>query len=162
MKFIRTTFRFVAVLLALTVGLTSMGFAVHVHYCQGKAVSVALFGQANHCNEQQAVPHGCKLEHHSQLAPDGQKRTCDQSCSADEKACCKDKVLLLQDRQDKVIKALESEEVNKALPLPVFAPLPNLYQRILPVFFEKQRALVIYFSPPILRDIPVLVQAFLF
>ncbi len=161
-KFIRRTFRFVAVLLAFIVGLTSMGFALHVHYCQGKAVSVALFEQADHCGKQQRAPHACQLEQGKQLAPALQKRSCDQACSIGERACCKDEVFLLQDQQDKAIKVLEAEGASKALPLPVFAPMPNSDQCALPVFFEKERAPIVYLSPPILRDIPVLIQSFLF
>ncbi len=131
--------------LTLLVLVSSTGISVGMHICGGELRDVSFFG----------AEADCPMEQQKQKLP---------AChapqqSADDDACCQDHKVILE-RHDaasehKAITFNKLQDIKfiaavKAVILQLFAPEADL-----------KPTYALYESPPIARDIPVLVQSFL-
>ncbi|WP_345158085.1 HYC_CC_PP family protein [Pontibacter saemangeumensis] len=143
MKFFR---RIVLFSLALLVLVSSTGFSVGMHLCAGEVRDLTFYGEATECLM-------------------GQKKETLPPCHAPEKekapqsSCCEDHQL--------VVERLDMASDSKALVLIKKLDLKFIaaVKAVILQLFGHQEGLksayALYTSPPIARDIPVLVQSFL-
>lgn len=143
-------YRIVALMMALLMFVTSTGFAVDMHYCQGQLKTFALIGEAKSCHE---VTNPAKVcHHHAQVQQDN------DSAPQQTNDCCNNIKYVVQSDLDKqtqsihlsLIKDIEHFMMSFVL---VFAGLDVL-----------QTATTDYlnYKPPLLqRDLPVQLQTFL-
>lgn len=83
------TYRIIAFSLALLMFMTSVSFAVDMHYCQGNLKSFSLFGKAKNCHEMAQAKAACP--HHAKVAT-----TTELGCSISKKDCCENKTFYFQ------------------------------------------------------------------
>ncbi len=148
--------RIKAGLLAILMFLTSTGFAVDFHYCQGQLKNLSLWGKAKTCQEMASGSHCHKKEKKSCHSTPTQS-----SCHAeksDHKGCCENELAFIQMDADYGI----SEYVHFNAPTITFvsAFISTFY-----LDFLESEILIpdhTYYKPPIPdRDIIVLIQSFL-
>lgn len=145
---LHSTYRLIALFLALLMFTTSAGFAIDMHYCQDELKSYRLFGEAENCHEKaKAYPHHPKME----VKKEG--------CAMEREGCCHNETLLLQADQDQSTQSFEYS-VNKPLQLFLAAYFIAFHTDLQP---GNTRATdFLHYKPPsIHRDIPVLIQSFL-
>lgn len=154
MKFLKSTYRLIALVMACLMFFTSVGFSMNLHYCGGALKSVGFFGKAKTCHdmvsEKDAVMKNCP--HHKKMLADK------MDCSED-RDCCSNKTVLFQSDQDQQVQ--NSEFV-------LGKQLQQFVAAYVAVFFSNDFSLdregvafALYIPPLIARDIPVLHQTFL-
>ena len=148
MNTISSTYRFIALFLAVLMFITSVGFTVDMHYCGGQLKSFSFIGKAKSCHEQAVV----QCPHHKKMMAQNPNKT------VDTRNCCNNKTLHFQADQDK-----EIQNYN----LKVIQPLQHFVTTFVTVFFndriiEKETPVFAHYKPPLIsRDISVLIQSFL-
>jgi len=86
MKKLSYTYRFIALFMAAMVFLSSVGFSLDMHLCQGELRSVSLLGKAKNCYELAGYdsPQSCSKHKKTKAT------TSATGCSLVKKECCKD------------------------------------------------------------------------
>ncbi len=150
MKMCKTN-RIISCLMACLMLLSSTGFSIDLHYCQGNLKSFSLLGKAKSCHE---ISNSCKQK----------KMTCHASASKQDevgkckKDCCQNKSIEISpdvDRQKIPIEKLASSQSQFILAFVAAFVLEesSLWQ----CFIPHQN-----YVPPFLdKDIPILIQSFL-
>ncbi len=148
MHSINKTYRIISLTLALLIFISSVGFSIDMHYCQGQLKSISFVGKAKSCHEMDAPSAMQNCPHHKKMLAD----------KTDKKGCCDDRTVLVQSDIDK---NLQNAEIHTS---------PQLEQCIIAyvsVFLLGNQLAhstpnYTHYKPPILiRDIPVLIQSFL-
>ncbi len=158
------TYRFIALTLAFLIFVTSGSFAIDVHYCGGQIKSFNLFGKAALCSEDMqeiSSPEKEDCDHHCHMTTES-----DHTCSSSEEEendCCQNKTFYFQSDQDQQLC------VPANISLVPTDLVPQFIMAYAAVFFgcdfssQRDEFSLIQYSPPLIyRDIPVLVQSFLF
>lgn len=153
MNKISSPYRIIASLLAFLMLLTSVGFAVDMHYCQGQLKSVSLFSKAKPCHEKTAKAPMKKCPHHQKMmAQEGDS-------SFDIKDCCSNQTFHFQFDQDQEIPTADlmlSKDSQQFIIAYLAVFLTNYFN------IESDSPSFTQYKPPlILKDIPVLIQSFL-
>lgn len=152
MNSINSTYRFIALFLALLIFTTSVGFAVDIHYCQGELKTVSFFGKAKSChNMANATPMKNCPQHQKMLKQS-------ENCSVDTQDCCGNKTLHFQSDQDKVLQTVDFT-LNKQLQQFVATYVVVFFS--INSFKKVSTPFIFYKVPLIIRDIPVFFQSFL-
>lgn len=153
MNKISYTYRFIALTLAFLMLFTSVGFAVDMHYCQGKLKSVSFFGKAKTCHEMSDTASMKNCPHHQKIME--QK----EGCSIDKKDCCSNKTVYFQSDQDQQVQTSDFV-VSKQLQQFVIAYVAAFFTNDFSI--ESDAVSFVLYKPPLIsRDIYVLVQSFL-
>ncbi|NEM98475.1 HYC_CC_PP family protein [Pontibacter burrus] len=137
--------RIILLTLTLLVLVTSTGLSVGLHFCAGDIRDLSFLGQAAEC----------PMEQQKEALPACHKPA---DTSTDED-CCNDHKLVIE-RQDNISDS-KSIQLTK---LPDYQFLAIVHAVVLQLYFPKvtlKPAYALYTSPPVVRDIPVLVQSFL-
>ena len=133
--------------MALLMFITSIGFAIDLHYCQGDLKSVSFFSEAKKCHDMVAMTN---CSHHQKQQEQS------QSCP-EEEGCCQNETFQFQPDHELTIQTFEFV-VNKQLQHFLTAYVIVLINQ----FDEENPITHTYYKPPLIRrDIPVLVQSFL-
>jgi len=136
-------YKIFSLVMALLILITSVGFSLDIHYCNGQLKSVSFFGKAKSCHDN-SVQKSCS--HHKELQKDND--------------CCENRTFVFQSDLDKDLD-------SKVFTLPVTKELSsfivaftivslNLYPK-----FETNIIESYYSNPIIHRDIYVLFETFL-
>jgi hypothetical protein len=152
MSLIRRT---ILLTLSLLVLMSSIGLSVGMHLCGGAIQDLALFHAAAVCPmEQKQAPLPC----HKQDESSHQDADDHQSAGGDM-SCCQDNLIVV----DGVDTALTAKAALsfKTPDLQLIAVFQSAFLFLIPQEEAPQPTYLSYASPPILRDIPVLVQSFL-
>lgn len=143
--------RITAISMALLMMLSSTGFSMDVHFCQGQIQGISLFGKAKSCHEKQETPpcHQTKKScHHKE---DGISKT-------DKDNCCHNETVVIE-KSDLDATTTQLTTV-KDIPLDFVAAYIAVY-----VFnYSVQADFLPYaqYKPPLPdRDVQVLYQTFL-
>lgn len=150
MKSISSTYRFVALSLALLMFFSSVSFAVDMHYCQGQLKSLSFIGKAKNCHEMASQMANCP-HHQQQMATVA-------ACEMEDKDCCQNKTWYFN---------LDQDQVNQTADFLVTAQWQQFIIAYVAVFFQNQsspkevRYWTQYKPPLIPRDLPVLFESFL-
>ena len=148
---INKTYRIISLTLAFLMFTTSVGFAVDMHYCQGKLKSFSFTGKAKSCHDRVDAAQMTNCPHHKKMMKQS------KNCSIDKKDCCDNQVQRFQSDQDQVIQTFDL--TNKQLHQFVIAYVAVFFNTNL---FETDTPSFISYKPPlVLRDIYVLIQSFL-
>ena len=127
--------------MAMFVLILSISHSISFHFCGGEIQSMAVFGQAQQCQEHDnACDHG------------GTNQT-----SINDKGCCEDTTLLL-DSYKYPSKKVETVIVQNSF---IFLPVADLVQEFNPFVGLTFNHFLHYRPPLIERDIIILVQTFL-
>jgi len=102
----KNIYRFLALNLALLMLLTSLGFHLDAHFCQGKLKSLSLFGKAKNCYE---LAGGMTKETCSKHVQDHSEVPGDQ---VNQKACCTDHSLYVQSQQNPVNVSFDAQTIE--------------------------------------------------
>jgi hypothetical protein len=116
-----------------------------MHLCGGKLRDLSFFGQAPACpmeQKQSALPP-------CHAPPEDQK----------QKQCCEQHQLVLQGIDE--VSNTKTQHLTKAPELKVLAAVQAFIRHFMAPAGDPKPAYALYASPPIARDIPVLVQSFL-
>jgi len=151
MTFLRSTYRLIALMLAFLMFFSSAGFAMDMHFCQGKLKSVSFFGKAKTCHDM-ADNTMKNCPHHKKMM--AEKKGC-----SEDKNCCSNKTVHFQSDQDHQLQTADFV-VTKQLKQFVIAYVSVF----LGEDFDLKREVIAFarYKPPLIpRDIPVLHQAFL-
>ena len=154
MNSLRSIYRFTALVLAFLMFFTSTGFAVDMHYCQGKLKSISFLGKAKTCHEiaskDNAPMKNCP--HHAKMM--AEKKGC-----SEDKNCCSNKTVHFQADQDQQVQNFDFV-VSKQLQQFVIAYLEAFLN--LDLHVEENAIPFAYYKPPLIkRDILTLNQSFL-
>ena len=148
----RTYQRIIPLTLAFLMLMTSVSFAVDMHYCNGKLKSVSLFGKAQTCHEKTIANKTSTCSHHQKT----QKQSNDDEI--DKNDCCENKTTIIQ---------ADDDRTKSDLTVPTLQQLQQFAIAYILVFhakitIDKQSIQEFsYLSPFISRDIYVLSEAFL-
>ena len=151
-KFNRTYQRIVALTLAFLMLMTSVSFAVDMHYCKGELKSVSLFGKAKTCHEKAVKQDKSTCPHQQKM----QEQANDDKM--DKNDCCENKTTIIQ---------ADDDRAKSDLVTPTFQQLQQFVIAYVIAFHaeittDKQSIQDIsYQSPLISRDIYVLSETFL-
>jgi hypothetical protein len=144
---LKPTYRIVALCLALLMLVTSAGLSLDIHFCQEQIRSVSVFGAAKGCNGKDSARMSCA---HRDLVDD-------QQPVLGKGKCCDNRKYLIQSHQNQVLPAMaNADDVQHQ----VFALNPSSVMRP-NVAIVRSIMIDRYRPPPLIRDIPVLVQSFL-
>ncbi len=133
--------------LTLLVLVSSTGMAVGLHICGGELRDVTFFGAEADCP--------MEMEQPVKKAP-----ACHTPASfADDAACCADHQVLVE-RHDVAAKH-KAISLTKLQDIQLIATLKAVVLQWLAPETDLKPAYALYTSPPLARDIPVLVQSFL-
>lgn len=142
--------RFIAIMLALLVLVSSTGYSITAHLCHGKAVSYSLFGQPADCGagEEDALEEHCE---HAEIADNP-----GTSCQTQE--CCTN--------ESRFFKGLDTAVQVTAKHLTdsfaFIVPGPAQWPVLAPIIFTTtvKPPLADYRPPERTRDLPVLLHVF--
>jgi len=138
--------------LALVMFVTSMGFAVDLHYCKGQLKSFSFLGKAETCHEMSKTTPAKSCPMHAKLVQD------EDGCSMEMKDCCDNKVLYIQSDQDQKVPTYNFE-IDRSLDQFVVSSVLLYFNEFLG---DVASPLVSQYKPPLLlRDVLVLIQSFL-
>ena len=127
--------------MAVLMFITSISFAMDIHYCKGELKSLSIFGKAKSCHEQKATP---TCPHHAKMQQ-----------QQDDNNCCDNETTFVQADIDKVFSTLELTDLQ---------PFVLVFTQVfyLEYSFEQQVLAFEHYKPPLIaQDIPILVQSFL-
>ena len=145
MKFYRQV---ILLTLTLLVLVSSTGMAVGLHICGGALRDITLFGAAADCpmeQEQQQKTPPCHA-------------TGDHDATDDE-ACCLDHEVVVE-RSD-ATSGHDTITLSKNIDIKFIAAVQAVILKLFAPEADIKPTFALYESPPIARDIPVLVQSFL-
>lgn len=111
MKLKSNTYRFVSLLLALLVLVSSVGYTANLHYCKGQLKSFSLLGKAKQCHEAPAMAMA-NCPHHQKMMAEK------MACGEEQKNCCDSETLLFQSDTDKQVQ--QHAELQLSAPLQYF------------------------------------------
>ena len=140
-------FRAISGILAVLMFSTAAGCTLDVHYCQGHIKSFGVFGKAKGCSRIGSAAMTC--------AHDDDKGEADHS-AFERTRCCDNRLFYLQSQLDQVVQSSEITPDRQHISS-VPAHPHVFYKQVSP----SARILSRYRPPPLLRDIPVLMQTFL-
>ncbi len=149
----RTYQRIIALTLAFLMLVTSVSFAVDMHYCNGELKSVSFFGKAKTCHEKVVTNKKIACPHHQKM-----QAASNNSDEMNENDCCENKTTIIQ---------ADDDQVNSHYPVPTTPQLQQFVIAYILAFHaqittDKQSIQEIsYLSPLLSRDIYVLSEAFL-
>lgn len=152
MSLINRTYRSIALILALLMFTTSVGFAVDMHYCQGQLKSVSFFGKAKSCHEMAdaASRKNCTL--HKKMKEQN------KGCSIDKNGCCENETQYFHSDQDQKTQGFDitlSKQLQQFVVAYTFVFIVHTPANTNNLTFS-------FYKPPLIeRDIPVLIQSFL-
>ena len=113
------TNRILSLVMAMLLFVSSSGFSIDLHYCQGQLKSFSLLGEAKSCHQQLEKDHCKKQRKACHTAPSNQKEL--GNCKKD---CCSNKTIEVEPNEEaKKLQSLElSQEQVKFLAafVPVF------------------------------------------
>ncbi len=150
MRPVNNTYRATALMLAILMFCTSAGFSLDIHYCQGKAKTFSVFGSAKGCSALETTRVACLHQRgvSARLAPVAMER----------KGCCENRHFLFQSHQAQVTPATQIVR-SPSLDQSAILDVANVFRSI--VVGAQIIDFCRYEPPPLLRDIPVLMQVFL-
>ena len=134
--------------LTLLVLVSSTGMAVGLHICGGALRDITLFGAAA----------DCPMERELQQETPPCHATGDHD-EADDEACCLDHKVLLE-RSD-ATSGHDTITLSKTLDIKFIAAVQAVILQLFAPQADIKPTYALYESPPLARDIPVLVQSFL-
>jgi hypothetical protein len=137
--------RILLLTLTLLLLVSATGMSVGLHLCGGKVRDLSFFGQAT----------DCPMEHKEQALPPCHAPKEDQS---PEKKCCEQHQLVLDSIEEAT--GNQAQLLTKTQELQVLAAVQVLIRHLWAPATGPKPAYALYASPPIARDIPVLVQSF--
>ena len=144
-----------AVSMALLIMISSTGLAVDMHFCQGKLKSINFFGEAKSCHEI-AINDVISCKHHQGTM----KNTQEDNYTKSKKECCENKFIYLQldqDQQTYTNEIVLNQQLKQFLTAFQIVFLSGFDHIIVNVVAQK------HYKPPLIpKDIPVLIQSFLF
>ncbi|GAB3833693.1 MULTISPECIES: HYC_CC_PP family protein [Pontibacter] len=140
----KTLHRIILLTLALLVLVSSTGVTVGMHLCAGEIRDLSFYGQAE----------DCPMEQMKETLP-----PCHIPQDTKEKSCCEDHQFVVE-RLD-IASDTKALALNKTLDLKFIAAVKVVILQLFALQDELKPAYALYTSPPIARDIPVLVQSFL-
>lgn len=141
-------YKFICISLIGLVVLSTMSFAMDMHFCQGNWRSSSFLGKAKSCFELQMC---CQKE----------KSACSIEPTADaakHKDCCENKTLEIEDTDQVISSSVVDFNAGKIL------QLTALFEHLQCSFKERLRFFQSYpkfHPPPLNRDLTVLIQSFL-
>lgn len=141
--------RTILLTLSLLVLLSSSGFSMGVHFCGEVLQNWALFHKAEACPMEQQKPLPCH----------GGKQEAPAKQAADDMDCCEDN-LVVADGVDDAVTSKDPASLKKPQ-MPLLAVLHTALLFLQAQAVTEQAVFSSYFPPPLIRDIPVLVQSFL-
>ena len=150
--FNRTYQHIIPLTLAFLMLMTSVSFAVDMHYCNGKLKSVSLFGKAQTCHEKAVDNEKPTCPHHQKMKEQS------NGDEIDKNDCCENKTTIIQ---------ADDDHTKSDLVVPTLQQLQQFVIAYILVFHakittDKQSIQEFsYLSPFISRDIYVLSEAFL-
>ena len=151
MTFIRSTYRFIALMMAFLMFFSSAGIAMDMHFCQGKLKSVSFFGKAKTCHDM--------AEGAIKNCPHYKKMMADKKGCSEDKNCCSNKTVHFQSDQDQQIQN-SNFVVSKQLQQFVIAYVAVFISNDFNIEYETIP--FAHYKPPLIqRDIPILNQSFL-
>jgi len=134
--------------LAFLVFVTSTGLAVDVHYCQGHIKTVNVFGKAKGCSDLEMIVRSCAHQ--------------DENTAGDtlgRRKCCENAMQYFQPNQNQFSQSSNSVSSVHAQ----FHPVQSVVVTYTNLIVDHQTSVFsCYKPPPLQRDIPVLLQNFLF
>jgi hypothetical protein len=130
--------------------LTSIGFSIDMHYCQGKLRSYSFIGKAKSCHTVDEAKITCPFHQKIAAKPKG--------CELDKKDCCSNKTLHFQLHQ--VQKAHEADYAFQSH-LPSLLVPATVFSWHTPDWTDSKPAFAFYKPPLITKDQVVLKQSFL-
>lgn len=146
------SYRIVALLMALLMLVSSTGFSIDLHYCQGNLKSFSLFGTAKSCHDKADTKHckrkemTCKAEKIEQV-----KDNCHKNC------CSNKKIEIDADDTQKITAQKLSKPQIQFISLFIEHFVLALNKTRFPNDSPHQN----YIPPLLNKDIPVLIQSFL-
>lgn len=152
MKF-NKTHRIISLLMAMLVLVSSTGFSVDLHFCQGEVKSFSLLGKAPSCHEKLDKKHCNKQQKSCHTAPANQDDL--KHCKKD---CCSNQTIKVEHNDE--AKKLQTIELSQKQ----IKFISAFIQGFLLEKTDLSKAIVphLNYVPPLLsKDIPVLVQSFL-
>ena len=138
-------------MMAMLVLLSSTGFSIDLHYCQGQMKSFSLFGKAKSCHEQMEKGH-CKKKKKACHAPlQDQIEKC-------KKDCCSNKTIKVESNDD-------AKKVQRIKIAPLQTQMLTTFVQVFLLDKTKLNKVIIphlnYVHPLLNKDIPLLIQSFL-
>ncbi|WP_299826552.1 hypothetical protein [uncultured Pontibacter sp.] len=137
--------RIILLTLTLLVLVSSTGMAVGMHICDGELRDITFFG----------AEADCPMEKEKEVIPPCHAPKQD----ADDKACCEDHQVIVE-RQDVAAKH-KVLSLSKLQDLQLMAVVKAVVFQFYTSDKDLKPTYALYESPPLARDIPVLVQSFL-
>ena len=142
------TYRFIAILMAFLVLLTSIGFNIDMHFCGGQLKNISFTGKAESCHKNSMAD--CPF-HKKMMAENGGKNFTSKNCCSNHTAYFQTD--LIEDIQTMDI--VVTSQLQQFVTAFVLVFLQNQVVETTPSTFTA------YSPPDISRDIPVLIQSFL-
>jgi len=139
--------------MAMLMLLSSTGFSIDLHYCQGQIKTFSLTGKARSCHEQVAKDH-CKNKKKSCHAASVNQDEVEQS----QKNCCSNKTIQIDGNDE--VKKISTVEIS-----PTQIQFITAFVQVYLLEYTNLNKVIIphlnYIPPLLNKDIPVLVQSFL-
>lgn len=153
MKSTSITYRIFAITMALLIFITSVGFSVDMHYCQGQLKTFNLFGKAKSCHD---IGEGMKdCPQHKQIAEVGLQH----GSMISNKGCCSNKLHHFQSDQDQQYKVDKTITLTPTLECFTIAFVASFLSVTVTA---TDNPIYAHYKPPnISRDIYVLLETFL-
>ena len=148
----RKIYRITALFMAALMFLTSVGFTVDMHYCQGNIKSFSFFGKAKNCYELANLPTPCQAHKKTKPPPTN------GGIYIDKKECCHNKSVYFHADLNQRTQSADfvlSQSFQPFFAAFVYVFLPNKFVE------TNMTSFAFYTPPPIPRDISVLLQTFL-
>jgi hypothetical protein len=142
-------YRIISAVLAFLMLSTSIGYAVDIHYCQGQIKSLSVFGDAKGCDEIMSAAMSCAHR----------DRTDTDAYTLEMQGCCDNGNFYFSSDVDQVLEGARATLTDHSQVMAI--PVACNWSRSGKSEVRLQSAFR-YKPPPIYRDIPVLMQTFLF
>ena len=149
-----TTYRLIALFMALLIFATSSSIAIDIHYCSGKIKSFDFWGKAKSCHNM-AIKNRKNCAHLPSMNTE-----LGANCDESPKNCCENKSISLKSDHNQQVQPAElafNDQRKSSL---------SAFHAIYLTDFDNIYFNVIvhqHYKPPLIsRDIPVLIQSFLF
>ena len=140
--------KFLSILLAFQVLLSSMSFNIGLHFCGEELKSLALFDKATPCSHALA-------DHDDAPACPFHKKTSQEK----EKNCCDDQQVVVEGQEHETTLSVFSPDLTPSFDA-ITAIVLNLSERLFSATSVNHK--YHNYKPPLIRiDIPVLIQSFL-
>lgn len=144
--------RFLNIVLAALVFISSTGFVINKHYCQGALKETALVVKAKSCHERKAKGHA-EMPPNCPMHQSGSSTPCEE-----KKDCCNNESEFVKLETDQEITAFNLPKITTPVFTGILVFILNkapMEPEIAPVHFLN------YKPPPIFSDVPATLQTFL-